>query len=350
MFNPDYNNIVKAAENKKPERIPLYEHTVSHKIMETMRGVRFSDLYNGTYQDKLEFFRHYSAFFKESGYDTVSYECCIGPAMPGSGALGRQKEGVIKTRKDFEAYPWAYVPDFYFEMYGDYFRALDEVMPPGMKGIGGVGNGVFECVQDIVGFQELCYIKADDEDLYNDLFAKVGEIIEKIWDRFLEEFADLYCVCRFGDDLGYKSSTLLSTEDIKKLIIPQYRRIVDRVHAHGKPFLLHSCGCIFNVMDDIINEAGINAKHSNEDVISPYSRWIDEYGDRIGNFGGLDTDALCDSSSVDVHSYTTNIYRLCEAKKGGAAIGSGNSIPDYVSPDRYSLMLETVRTLRGDFK
>ncbi|MDR1030283.1 MAG: hypothetical protein LBL76_05370 [Treponema sp.] len=47
----------------------------------------------------------------------------------------------------------------------------------------------------------------------------------------------------------------------------------------GKPFLLHSCGCIFKVMDDLI-AARIDAKHSNEDAIAPYGR-------RIGNFGGL---------------------------------------------------------------
>jgi uroporphyrinogen decarboxylase len=341
VFTPDFNNIVLAAENKKSRRIPVYEHIISPNIMETMSGKKFAGLYDGDYSDKLEFFRHYCGFFRDSGYDTVSFECCTGAVMPGSGALANLKEGVIKTRSDFETYPWETIPDIYFEKNRDFFRALAEVMPPGMKGIGGVGNGLFECVQDVVGFQELCYIKADDDDLYTALFVKTGNMLTQIWERFLKEFGDLYCVCRFGDDLGYKSNTLLSAEDIRKHIIPQYRRIVDLIHVQGKPFLFHSCGCIFNVMDDII-------KHSNEDVIAPHSRWINDYGQRIGNFGGLDTDVLCDSSSVDVISYTTDIYHLCEKKGRGVAIGSGNSIPDYVSPVRYGKMLETVRRLRGE--
>jgi uroporphyrinogen decarboxylase len=265
--------------------------------------------------------------------------------MPGSGSLGGHKEGVIKTRADFDAYPWDQIPTLYFERFSPYFRAFGETLPPGMKGIGGVGNGIFECVQDITGFQELCYIKADDEDLYRDLFVKVGDMLYAVWDRFLKEFGDFFCVCRFGDDLGYKSNTLLDAEDIRKHIIPRYKRIIDLIHSAGKPFLLHSCGCIFNVMDDLI-AAGIDAKHSNEDVIAPYSRWIDSYGSRIGNFGGLDTDVLCASSKVDLASYTTDVFRLLEAKGRGTAIGSGNSIPDYVDPGRYSLMLETVRALR----
>jgi uroporphyrinogen decarboxylase len=101
-------------------------------------------------------------------------------------------------------------------------------------------------------------------------------------------------------------------------------------------------------MDDIISNAKIDAKHSNEDVISPYSRWINDYGNKIGNFGGLDTDILCDSSAVDVASYTANVYHLCAVKGHGVAIGSGNSIPDYVSPARYGQMLDTIRKLRQD--
>jgi uroporphyrinogen decarboxylase len=347
MFNPDYHHVIDAARNKKSARIPLYEHLISTSIMETMGGEKFADLINGDYADKVEFFRHYCGFFKDSGYDTVSFECCAGGVMPGSGALGGHKEGVIKTRSDFEAYPWDRVPDLYFERFREQLRALGEAMPPGMLAVGGVGNGVFECVQDVAGFQELCYIRSDDEELFRDLFAKVGEMLFRIWERFLPEFGDLYCVCRFGDDLGYRSNTLISAEDIRALVIPQYRRIIDLVHRLGKPFLLHCCGCIFNVMDDLI-AAGIDAKHSNEDAIAPYSRWIDEYGQRIGNFGGLDTDVLCDSNSVDVAAYTAGVYRLCEKKGRGTAIGSGNSIPDYVSPARYSLMLDTVRRLRGD--
>ncbi|MDR3147090.1 MAG: hypothetical protein LBU00_01780, partial [Treponema sp.] len=334
MFHNDYRVVVNAALNQATHHIPLYEHIISPLIMERIRGNSFAALADGDYNDKLEFFRHYCGFFRDMGYDTVSWECTTGAVMPGSGALGRHQAGVIKTRNDFDGYPWDEIPDIYFERYRDYFRALGETLPPGMKGIGGVGNGVFECVQDITGFQELCYIKADDEELYRDLFAGVGTMLYRIWERFLREFGDLFCVCRFGDDLGYRSNTLLSAADVREHVIPRYRPIIDLIHTAGKPFLLHSCGCIFNVMDDLI-AAGIDAKHSNEDAIAPYSRWIDDYGRRIGNFGGLDTDVLCPSSSVDVAAYTTAVYRLLEAKGGGAAIGSGNSIPTYVDPARY---------------
>jgi uroporphyrinogen decarboxylase len=105
--------------------------------------------------------------------------------------------------------------------------------------------------------------------------------------------------------------------------------VIALVHAYGKPFLLHSCGKIFDIMDDMINIAGIDAKHSNEDQIAPFSEWVDRYGDRIGNFGGIDTDHLCSKSSQEIRKIVKDVYEYSKTK-GGFAIGSGNSISNYV--------------------
>ena len=44
-------------------------------------------------------------------------------------------------------------------------------------------------------------------------------------------------------------------------------------HDAGKPFILHSCGNLEAVYPDLIDDVGIDAKHSNEDTIAPFSRW-----------------------------------------------------------------------------
>ncbi len=347
-FIPDYRHIERAARNQETDRLPLYEHNISHFIMEKILNEKFADLIHGDEKDINEYFRHYNRFFKEMGYDIVSYECCIGPAMPESGCLGGHKEPAIRDRADFEKYPWASVEDRFFEMYGPYFKAMIANLPAGMKAIGGVGNGIFECVQDVVGFMNLCYISMDDRELYQDLFQKVFEISYRIWDRFLKEFGDGYCVLRFGDDLGYKSNTLLPAPDIKEEIIPRYQKIIELIHSYHKPFLLHSCGCIFDLMDDLIDVAKIDAKHSNEDEIARFPVWVEKYGDRIGNFGGIDTDAVCRLTRQEMKEYITDVIRQCE-HHGGFAFSSGNSIPDYVPVEGYLNMVEIVRELRGDY-
>jgi len=346
-FQPDYTNVVKAAYNIKPDRMPLYEHIISVKVMEEILGKEFNDLYYGNTSEKREFFKNYNNFFKEMGYDTISFECCIGAVMPGSGALGEHKPGVIKNRADFERYPWDSVPKLFFEKYSEYFQLLSEEMPEGMKAVGGPGNGLFECVQDVVGYMDLCYILADDPELYDDLFNAAGNMMYKIWEQFMQRYGDTYAVLRFGDDLGFKSSTLLPPEHIKSKIIPWYKKIIELVHSYNKPFLFHSCGKIFDVMDALINVAKIDAKHSNEDIIAPISFWIDNYGDRIGIFGGVDTDVLCEKNEDEIKEYTKHVISFAAQTKG-FALGSGNSIPDYVPAKGYLTMVETARKARGE--
>lgn len=344
-FKPDYMNIVNAALNKKPDRLPLYDHNVAVSIMEKITGNSFSHYIS---EDLNKFFYYYNSFFKDMGYDVVTFEGCVTDVFPNGGALGGHKEGCIKTMDDFNNYPWEGIEDAYFEKYGRFFEALGNQMPDGMKAIGGVGSGVFECVQDLTGYMNLCYIAVDDPQLYDALFKKIGEVLQKVWRRFLKEYGDIYCVCRFGDDLGFHSSTLISSDDIKRLIVPEYQKIIEIVHSYNKPFLLHSCGCIFDVMDDLINVAKIDAKHSNEDSIAPFKRWIDDFGDKIGNFGGIDTDVLCDVNSTELEPYVREVMRQCLDKNGGAAIGSGNSVPDYASAERYKKAVEIIRTMRGE--
>lgn len=345
-FLPDYTHVVNAARNRTPSRTPLYEHIISEHVMEQILGIKFAELANGGRSEKREYFKNYCGFFKAMGYDTVSMERCVGSVMPGSGALGGHIEGVIQNRADFEKYPWDEITGRFFERFDEDFMLLREVMPEGMKAVGGVGNGVFEGVQELVGYMALCYISADDPELYRDLFAAMGRVLLEIWEEFLPRYGDVFCVCRFGDDLGFKSQTLIPPEDIRAHVLPHYAAIVKLVHRFDKPFLLHSCGNLFDVMDDIISVAGIDAKHSNEDQIADFSVWVERYGDRIGNFGGIDMDHLCRKSELEIKEIVTDTMTYA-VRHGGFALGSGNSIPDYVPISGYLAMVEAAATFRS---
>ncbi len=62
----------------------------------------------------------------------------------------------------------------------------------------------------------------------------------------------------------------------------------------------------------------------------------------------MDADQIIPAGSDFAYKYVENIYHQCTRKGRGAAIGSGNSIPEYVSDERYLKAIETVRRLRGD--
>jgi uroporphyrinogen decarboxylase len=148
-----------------------------------------------------------------------------------------------------------------------------------------------------------------------------------------------------GDDLGFKTSTLLEPDTFRNFIFPQYKRVINLIHKQGKKFLLHSCGNIFPLMDDLI-ELGIDAKHSNEDQIAPFDKWIDLYGDRIGLMGGIDVNTLCLGSYEEVYEKVLEDATRFRNSAKGWALGSGNSIADYVPVEGYQAMIDAARELR----
>ena len=346
-FANDYHNLLSVLSNERPARLPVYEHIISPTIMEKILGVEFADLLDGGQADLKQFFTQYCRFFQQMTYDTVSFEVCITEILPDHGALMGSRWGPIQNRADFERYPWDELPGLFWKNAENKFRALGECLPAGMKALGGVGNGVFEISEDLVGFQYLAYMQADDPELFADLYCKIGDLMVTIWRVFLERYTNVFAICRVGDDLGFKTGTLVSPATIRRHIIPQYRRVIGQIKRAGMPFLWHSCGKIFSIMDDMI-DLGIDAKHSNEDIIAPFDRWIELYGERIGLLGGIDVDLLCQKKPAEIITAVFEQGSRFRKTARGYALGSGNSIPDYVPVDGYLAMIEGAQKIREE--
>ncbi len=346
-FQPDYRHMLAVLNNERPARLPVYEHIISPRIMEKVLDTPFADLQYGDTADMREFFTQYCRFWKTMTYDTVSFEVCITEILPDHGAIMGGRPGPIQNRQDFEHYPWDELPQRFWALADRQFTLLGACLPEGMKALGGVGNGVLEISEDLVGYEYLCYMMVDAPDLFADLYRKIGDLMVNLWTTFLQRYTETYAICRFGDDLGFKTSTLVAPRTIRQHIIPQYRRVVEAVHQAGRPFLWHSCGNIFTVMDDVI-AIGINAKHSNEDVIAPFDEWISRSGDRIGLLGGIDVDILCQKTPADIVDIVSEKGRRFREHAHGYALGSGNSIPDYVPVDGYLAMIEAAQQIRSE--
>jgi uroporphyrinogen decarboxylase len=346
-FEPDYRNLLDAARNRPARRLPLYEHLVDCVHMERVLGAPVDALRRGTTQERREFHRRCARFYLLMGYDAIPFERCVCTVVQDGVCLSGRAPGMVTSREELSRLDVEALADRYFKLWDDDFSLLAEEMPAGMKAVGGVGNGVFEIAQDLSSYTQLCMIRVDDPGLFADIFRTVGDLEVRIWKRFIAAHADAFAVLRFGDDLGYKASTMLSPEDLRAHVLPHYKRIVDMVHAAGKPFLLHSCGNIFPIMDELIDAVGIDAKHSNEDEIAPFGEWVRRYGDRIGNFGGIDMGSVCRLAPRDVERKVLDIIHETEGR-GGIAVSTGNSMPAYVPTENYVAMARALRRHRGE--
>lgn len=148
-----------------------------------------------------------------------------------------------------------------------------------------------------------------------------------------------------NDDWGFKTQTIFDPDHMRELVFPWHRSIVAAVHARGKPAILHSCGNIYAMLDEIIDDLGYDAKHSYEDVILPVEEAWRQWGDRIAILGGIDMDFLATRTLEEVATRAAGLLELTGSK--GYALGSGNSIPPFIPVENYVAMINVVNNLES---
>jgi len=347
-FAPDYRNILEVLNNRRPKRLPLYEHAIDLPFIQKIAGHDLA-IQGNTERDYREYYRSISKFWQEMTYDSFAYEAAICDLLPGHGAINGGMAGPVQTRADFERYPFDEFPDLYWKTYTPHLEAIRSILPPGMKVWGGCGYGIFETSEDLVGFQNLAVMQYLDPELFADLYRKIGDLFSTLWTEMVARYSDIFVFFRMGDDIGFKTATFFEPGVIRQHIIPQYKRIINIVHRADKKFLLHSCGNIFSVMEDLI-AAGIDAKHSNEDQIALFEGWISRYSERIGLLGGIDVNDLCLKSPAEILDLVIEKGTRYRKSSRGFALGSGNSIAGYIPVEGFLAMVEAAKKIRENEK
>jgi uroporphyrinogen decarboxylase len=243
-----------------------------------------------------------------------------------------ENTGPIQNWADFERYPWPKAEDVSFAAV-EYFNA---VMPDGMK-ISVNLPGVLENASWLMGFQSFSYALFDEPDLIKAIVERVGEVTVATARHAAS--IDNVGMLFLGDDMGYSGGTLVSPAVLREYIFPYHKRLTEAAHAAGKLMVLHSCGNLEKIMDEVIDN-GFDAKQSFEDKIIPmedaYSRW----GDRIAVAGGLDMDLLARGTEEQVRRRTREVLAACAAKGTGYCLGTGNTVANYIPRQNYLAMLD----------
>jgi len=195
---------------------------------------------------------------------------------------------------------------------------------------------------EVLGYETLCYLLADDPSLVERIVAEIGERLVHYYKKVATHPSIGACID--NDDWGFKTQTLLSPRQMRQYIFPWHKKIVDVIHAADKPVILHSCGHFDRILDDMV-KLGIDARHSYEDAILPVEQVYERHIDKFAILGGIDLDFICRAKPEEVYARAKALLAQT-AERGGYALGSGNSIPDYVPDENYFAMTRAVLELR----
>jgi uroporphyrinogen decarboxylase len=342
---PDHRRFLRVIRRERPDRVPLIELAIHPEVVAALLdqpGVARAD----ARPDELGSIEPHVRLQHRLGYDVLKVAAPI-PwnvqrlAGQDSSELSRsarnwldEHRGPIGNMDDFERFDWPRPQDVNFRP----LELAAAALPDGMK-IVAFSGGVLEFSMDLVGMERLMLATHRDPQLVAAVIERVGQTIYSVFEAYCQ--MDAVCAIWLGDDLGHKHGLLISPKVLEQHVFPWYRRFAELAHEHGRPFLLHTCGNTAAVMRTLVEEVGIDAKHSFEDAIQPVEQFYDQWHEKIAVLGGVDVHVLSVGDEAAIRKRTLEVLEHC-ASRGGYAAGSGNSIPNYVSPENYLTMIEAV--------
>lgn len=351
---PDFDNVLAVLRRDVPARPTLFEFFLNERLYEKLApgsmaklrelGDAMADVVDGlAFSPSVQAQSCRIAAYHRAGYD---YASVIVPGFKfpsersyATRTVSINQGGMIHDWASYEAYPWP-DPDK-----ADYARldSLAQALPIGMKMIVYGPGGVLENVTELVGYETLCYWLADDPRLVEAIFDQVGSRLVRYYE--LASVHPAVGACISNDDWGFKTQTMFSPRQMRQYVFPWHKRIVNAVHAAGKPVILHSCGHFARIIDDLVN-LGYDGRHSYEDVILPVEEAYELHRDKFAILGGIDIDFICRATPEQVYARAKGLLEQT-AERGGYALGTGNSVPDYVPDENYFAMLRAVWELRA---
>jgi len=344
LWEPNFDRILTVLRREgEPDRVPFFELFHDREVIEAIMGSPTPDGEEGR--------RYHIEFMLRLNYDYVfvphafTFPLRQARMAENTAPLAREQRGwrddyggPIQSWKDLETYPWSEVKDSDFEE----IERIEPLLPDGMKVTTTLPGGVLENLVDLMGYEPLCFAVVDQPDLVQAIVDRIGAAELAVYKQLCqyEHIGALW----LNDDLGFKTQTMISPQDLRRYIFPWHKRLVEYAHAHGRPVMLHACGNVEEVMEDIIEDVGVEAMHSFEDVIEPVAEFKRKYGDRVAALGGIDMDVLTRGNEDEVRQYTRRAIEQC-APGGGWALGSGNSVANYIPTSNFLAMLDEGRTL-----
>lgn len=203
-------------------------------------------------------------------------------------------------------------------------------------------SSIFGIFWFLRGFEKFFMDLIINEEFATVLMEKVMSIQEKIIVKFLEKtgkYLDVFCLC---GDLGTQNSLLISPNIFRKMIKPLYVKIIKKAknYTDAKIFY-HSCGSVYHLIEDLI-DCGI-------DILNPIqvsAKGMDtekmkkEFGKRIVSWGGIDTQNVLSSGTVEDVYKEVKLRINHLAKGGGYVIAPVHNIQSDIPPQNIVAMYE----------
>jgi uroporphyrinogen decarboxylase len=295
-------------------------------------------------------------FWHTAGYDFVSIRAGVRSVVRGlhpvvrdwrrarygdsrGGSWVNEDSGLIRTRQDFEEFPWPEPADLGghddYPSLDPYLQAMERSLASGMKLIVQLGY-LFMGAWQIMGFENFCVQLVDDPAFVQAVVGRLAASQQAVLETLLQH--DCVGAIWMPDDLCYNSGPVVAPRHYRRFIYPEYARLVARCHQAGIPVGLHSDGDLTKLLPDLV-ECGFDAIHPFEPPLNDIVAIKRAWGHRIAVVGNIDLKATLIDGTPEAVEAEVRQKAAQLAPGGGWLIGSSNSIPDFVPFENYQALL-----------
>jgi uroporphyrinogen decarboxylase len=149
----------------------------------------------------------------------------------------------------------------------------------------------------------------------------------------------------FGDDYGMQTGLIMGRAHWRRFIKPRLARMFAPVRDAGKFVMMHSCGCVAELFDDLI-EIGLNCFNPFQPEVMDVFAIKRQYHGRLTFHGGLSIQRTLPFGSPEEVRRETQ--RLIDAgRSGGYIFSPSHAVPPDCPPENLVAMMETLRSQPG---
>ncbi len=208
----------------------------------------------------------------------------------------------------------------------------------------GVGCGsMIGKIRNMLTFEGLAYACYDYSEMVEDMVETACVLVEDFLDQVLGKID--FDFASGWEDICFKNGPIVSLGFFRDVVMPRYRRIGGRLHAHGIDLWYTDCDGDVRPLLPFFMEAGINCLFPFEvNSCCHAGELLDEYGKDLRIMGGVDKIELAKGPEA-IKRYLESLVPYVE--RGGYIPFCDHRCPPNVKPEYYLYYLDLKEEMFG---